>query len=153
MTTNPTDGPIHLHFGLSYANYLVLPRTLMQSMPTGWQERIVACLDEMHDAFRHIPQAEAYEVVPGTAHLVNELSNGDLRAAGYSVDWYGGEEPPDDLDPDDLNAWQHKHETDPVYADRDFNEVDPETRVVVPAADPVPHYNRGRTFIAPAPSA
>lgn len=34
-----TNGPIHGFFGLSYSNYLVLPRTLMQSMPVAWQER------------------------------------------------------------------------------------------------------------------
>lgn len=147
---HPTDGPIHTHFGLSYANYLTLPRTLLQSMPIGWQERFVACLDELATAFRHVPQAEAYEVTTGTVHAVSELSDADLNAANCSVDWYGGEEPPAGLDSDDLNEWQHKHETDPVYYDRHFNEIDPDTRVLVPAADPVPHYNRGRTNIAPA---
>ncbi|KPC67323.1 hypothetical protein ADL35_45815, partial [Streptomyces sp. NRRL WC-3753] len=47
-----TDGPIHEWFSLTYSNYLVLPRTLMQSMPTGWQMRMAACLNEMQDAFQ-----------------------------------------------------------------------------------------------------
>jgi hypothetical protein len=149
ISTHPTDGPVHTYFGLTYANYLVIPRTLMQSMPIGWQERMTACLDELHEAFQHIEQAEVYEVVPGVERTVSELSDTELKRTGYSVDWYGGEEPPEGLDTDDLNAWQHKHETEPVYYDRDLDEVDADTRVVLPADDPVPHYNRGRTYVEP----
>ncbi|MGW4803045.1 hypothetical protein [Kitasatospora sp. NPDC004272] len=149
---HPTDGPIQDHFGLSYANYLVLPRTLLQSMPIEWQQRFVDCLGELDAAFQHVPQAEAYEVTPGTQHLANELSDADLRAAGYSVDWYGGQTPPAGMAGEELDAWQAEHERDePVYYDRNFNEVDRETRVLVPGPDPVPHYNRGRTYIEPHP--
>lgn len=42
--------PIHEFFGLSYANYLTLNRTVLQSMPLEWQERFVACLRELDDA-------------------------------------------------------------------------------------------------------
>jgi hypothetical protein len=31
-----TDEPIHLWFGLSYASFFVMPRTVMQSMPAGF---------------------------------------------------------------------------------------------------------------------
>lgn len=44
------DGPVHGWFGLTYASYLVLQRSLMQAMPVEWQERIVACLNELRDA-------------------------------------------------------------------------------------------------------
>jgi hypothetical protein len=54
--------PVHLWFGLTYANYLVLHRSLMQSMPVEWQRRMVRCLAEFEDAFRHIERAEQYEV-------------------------------------------------------------------------------------------
>jgi len=43
--------PIHSWFGLSYANYLVLHRSLLQEMPVGWQRRMVALLDEFWDTF------------------------------------------------------------------------------------------------------
>lgn len=99
---HPTDGPVHTHFGLSYANYLVIPRTLMQSMPIGWQERMVACLDQLAEAFQHIDQAEAYEVVPGVERTVSELSDMELERTGCSVDWYGGEEAPDVATAEDL---------------------------------------------------
>lgn len=44
------DGPVHTWFELTYANYLVLHRTVLQSMPGEWQERFVACLMELQDA-------------------------------------------------------------------------------------------------------
>lgn len=46
--------PIHLWFNLTYANYLTIPRSLLQSMPHGWQERFVACLEELQFAFDHL---------------------------------------------------------------------------------------------------
>ena len=43
-------GEIHNYFELSYANFLVLPRTVMMDMPTEWQKKFVALLDELDDA-------------------------------------------------------------------------------------------------------
>jgi hypothetical protein len=40
---------IHTWFGLTYSNYLVLPRAVLQSMPDEWQEKFVACLDELRE--------------------------------------------------------------------------------------------------------
>jgi len=40
---------IHNFFGLSYANYLVLPRSVLQSMPDDWQEEFVRLLLDIHD--------------------------------------------------------------------------------------------------------
>lgn len=42
-------------FGLSYASFLVLPRVLMQDMPTEWQERMAVLLNEHDDAFPNQP--------------------------------------------------------------------------------------------------
>jgi hypothetical protein len=140
---------IHKHFGLSYASYLVLSRTLLQSMPDLWQTEFVALLDVLYEAFRHVPQAEAYEVTAGTEHIVNELGFDLLEEAGITEDWYG-EEVPTDLSPEDLAGWKADHEKDaPTYYDRDGRELDPNERVFLPAADPVPHYDRGRTRIEP----
>lgn len=129
MNENPTDGPIHTWFGLSYCNYQVLPRTLMQSMPTAWQERMVACLEELHDAFQHVPQAEVYDVIASTEHIVDEMSPAELERAGIDVD-----------DPDGAPRYHLR---------RDGTELEGQDRVLLPAADPVPHYNRGRTYIEP----
>jgi len=43
--------PIHDYFSLSYANYLVLPRTVLQSMPNEWQEKFVELLEEIPEMF------------------------------------------------------------------------------------------------------
>lgn len=51
---DPHGDDIHGWFGLTYANYLVLPRSVLQSMPGEWQERFVACLGELHDAYAHL---------------------------------------------------------------------------------------------------
>lgn len=60
------DGPIHDWFGLTYANYLVLHRTVLQSMPGEWQDRFVACLTELDHACRraNVPQPDGYRVQP-----------------------------------------------------------------------------------------
>lgn len=46
--------PIHLWFGLTYANYLVIPRSVLQSMPQPWQAGFCELLGEMHEAFGHL---------------------------------------------------------------------------------------------------
>lgn len=47
--------PIHGWFGLSYSNYLVLPRSVLQSAPIELQERITACLNELVEEFGDEP--------------------------------------------------------------------------------------------------
>lgn len=42
-----TKEAIHEYFGLSYANYLVLPRVVLQSMPDAWQEEFVRLLEQI----------------------------------------------------------------------------------------------------------
>ena len=41
------DDFIHSFFGLSYAHYLVLPRSVLQSMPAKWQKKFVKLLNEI----------------------------------------------------------------------------------------------------------
>jgi len=148
--THPTDGPVNLWFSLSYCNYLVLPRSFMQSMPIEWQERMVACLEEMQDAFDGVPQAEGYKVEAATEHEVCDLDERQMKELGITEDWYRGETPPEGLDEQDLAEWQNEHEDPdgPVYH-QDGEELDPHQFVMVPTSDPVPHYNRGRTYIEP----
>lgn len=40
---------IHMYFGLTYAEYLVIPRSVLQSMPEEWQFKFVKLLDELDD--------------------------------------------------------------------------------------------------------
>lgn len=148
--TNPTDGPVHDWFGLSYSNYLVMHRTLMQSMPTSWQERMVACLEEIHDAFAHLDHPEAFTVQAATEHQVSDLTDAQQKQLGITADWLNGALPPEHLAGDERREWEIKHEdpNGPVYH-QDGRELDRQERVLLPAPDPIPHYNRGRTYIEP----
>lgn len=40
---------IHSWFGLSYASYLVLPRSVLQSMPDEWQVKFVELVEQISD--------------------------------------------------------------------------------------------------------
>ena len=46
------DDYIHTYFGLSYASYLVLPRSILQSMPSKWQKDFVKLLNELNKTCR-----------------------------------------------------------------------------------------------------
>ncbi|MDE3022957.1 MAG: hypothetical protein KGI54_14055 [Pseudomonadota bacterium] len=43
------SGPIHYWFGLTYSSYLVLPRSILQSMPIEWQRKFVDLLEEAQE--------------------------------------------------------------------------------------------------------
>jgi hypothetical protein len=133
---------VHTFFGLSYANYLVVPRTLLQSMPDQWQQRFTGILSEMQEAFGHVPQAAAYKVTAAEAREPGELSPQQLTAAGTGKD----EQPCED-----------DHEHDPggclpavTYTDLGTGrELHPGETVLLPVPDPVPTYDRGRTRLEP----
>jgi hypothetical protein len=52
--------PVHCYFELSYANYLVIPRTALQSMPLEWQKRFIECMEQLDEA---IDWRQNYEVI------------------------------------------------------------------------------------------
>jgi hypothetical protein len=54
--------PIHAWFELSYAQYLTIPRSILQSMPQEWQERFVKCLEELDETFDWRPSEGRYWV-------------------------------------------------------------------------------------------
>ena len=54
--------PIHTWFELSYAQYLTIPRSVLQSMPEEWQERFVKCLQELDDRIDWRPPRGRYWV-------------------------------------------------------------------------------------------
>lgn len=53
---------IHEWFELSYAQYLTIPRSIMEAMPDEWQERMAACLRELDDTFDWRPKEGRYWV-------------------------------------------------------------------------------------------
>lgn len=125
---------IHKHFGLSYANYLVIPRTFLQSMPDWWQTPFVALLERMEEAFAHVPQADVYDVTAGKENLLRDMTESELFAAGVEV-----------TGDDELG-----HGPDTVYRSiATGEEVDGDSYGFMPGADPVPAYDRGRARVEP----
>jgi hypothetical protein len=135
--TDLTGTDIHTWFGLTYSNYLVLPRTLLQSMPRGWQERFVVMLEELQAAFAHIETAECYKVDAATEHELGELDDAQLRALGITR-----HDDCEHLAGDDCDCRA-------TYSSAERNDMDRSERVLIPCADPVPHYRRGRTHVEP----
>ena len=56
------NAPVHGFFGLSYAAYLVVPRSILQSMPVEWQRRFVICLTEAEEKISWPQHGEEIEV-------------------------------------------------------------------------------------------
>lgn len=54
--------PIHLWFELSYAQYLTVPRSVMQAMPVEWQRKIAILLSEMDNTIDWRPKQGRYWV-------------------------------------------------------------------------------------------
>jgi hypothetical protein len=54
------ESPVHAWFALSYASYLVLPRSVMQAMPADWQERAVALMEQVEERFGDLYGANEY---------------------------------------------------------------------------------------------
>jgi len=56
------ESPISYWFELTYAQFLTVPRLVMESMPIEWQEKMVALLEEMDETFDWRPQEGRYWV-------------------------------------------------------------------------------------------
>lgn len=54
------DTPVHDWFELSYAQYLTVPRSIMEAMPVEWQRRMVQCLEELDETFDWRPEEGRY---------------------------------------------------------------------------------------------
>ncbi len=135
-TRQPVD--IHTYFGLSYSNYLVLHRSLLQSMPEQWQHQFTALMAEYESAFEHVEKADCYEVTAAVECEYGDLNDADMQALGITC--------PDAPDGGDEDAdWE------PRFYDKDGTEHESWESLLVPrpGGDPVPHYNRGRTRIEP----
>ena len=56
------DGAIHKEFGLTYASFLVLPRTFLMDMPTKWQDEFVALIRQYNDSVEDLSPDYEYEI-------------------------------------------------------------------------------------------
>lgn len=61
------DPPMDVHtwFSLTYASYLVVNRSILQSMPEPWQHRFTELMLEMQQHFRHIDEPRYHVFVRG----------------------------------------------------------------------------------------
>lgn len=128
---------IHTWFSLTYANYLVLPRSVLQSMPEEWQHRFTAIVDEAQAAFAHLDwpaytvralKREREFITPyqdceecdgeGTVPDGAEFTECATCGGGGEIEESEGQ----------------RYETDDEAGYRN---------------DPIPHYNRGRTRLTP----
>lgn len=68
------DDPIHNWFSLTYANYLVVQRSVMCAMPYEWQQKMVALLDEMYETIdaEKIPQQFRVNAVNAKGKFVKD---------------------------------------------------------------------------------
>lgn len=141
MAEHIPHGLIHDWFGLSYAAYLVINRSVLQSMPLDWQERFVGCLRELHESFGNL-EDPSYNVqclrreqelifVPepcwkcgGEGVLLEPCGDVDIAEECDECDGSGGV----------ADTGEHRYETPEEVGFR---------------LDPIPHYNRGRTRIEP----
>jgi hypothetical protein len=127
------DEPVHLMFGLSYAQYLVLNRTLLQSMPVEWQRKFCPLVEELWDSFVDVESAPEYTVLclaREREHIGWELceaceGEGEIVADGVTV---GPCEECDGKGQFDADRWETHVETGTI-------------------TDPIPPYSRGRTRV------
>lgn len=123
---------IHTWFNLTYANYLVVPRSVLQSMPEDWQHRFVACLREMEDAFGHLDWP-VYDVRT-LAREPEVIGHEECFSCGGNG-WIGDPELTcAECDGEGEVEIDHRYETPEEVGFR---------------LDPIPHYNRGRTKLEP----
>lgn len=58
----PLEDPLDEWFELSYAQYLTIPRSVLQSMPAEWKERFAKCLTQLDEMIDWRPSEGRYWV-------------------------------------------------------------------------------------------
>lgn len=82
-THGPGADDLHLWWGLSYAQYLTIPRTVMQSMPDEWQGKMAAMLRELDEAIDWRPDNACYFVTLNRLEYDDEQ---DRREKGAEIE-------------------------------------------------------------------
>jgi hypothetical protein len=171
-TREPHPLDIHTWFSLTYANYLVIPRSVLQSMPEDWQHRFTALLGEMDQAFGHLdwPAYEVRALKREREHTMVIVPCGECCGTGRedARDPTPSTEALRDAlrmlaceDPKWVGTlWWNEHVAilggEPCpECNGEMLVEDPEgSRYETPEEvgfrdDPIPHYNRGRTKLEP----
>ena len=106
-------------------DYLVVPRSLAQSMPLRWQQVFVGLLADLHDAYGHLEWPQ-YQVIPSRYELLADMDEGQLAAAGYVAD----------VDEDGQLVIRDGHERPVIHPHS--------VGALVPVDDPIPGPDTGR---------
>ena len=56
------DGAINKAFGLTYANFLVLPRTFLMDMPLEWQNQFAKLLEQYNESVSDLSPDYEYDI-------------------------------------------------------------------------------------------
>lgn len=121
---------IHGWFGLTYANYLVLPRSVLQSMPEDWQDTFTDCLKQLRKEFGYLDWPH---------YDVRALAREPRLISRQWCEHCDGEG-------EDANGVDCGYCDGKGYTVEDRYETAEEVGI---RTDPIPHYNRGRTKIEP----
>jgi len=70
-----SETPVHDSFGLTYASYLVYPRSVLERMPREWQSRFVLMLGELHDRLEYDEPHYTVHARKNGAFIKDELRN------------------------------------------------------------------------------
>lgn len=62
------DGPMHEWFGLSYASYLTIPRTIIQSMSHAWQDNLRRLIEAVPECLDLEGNKLEYQVLKRDTH-------------------------------------------------------------------------------------
>lgn len=84
-----SSAPLHDYFATQRpgadANYVVLPRSLVEAMPLPWQQHMTYLLSEFHQAFSHVTWP-VYRVQPSRHEQLTDLDEEQLAEVGYLVE-------------------------------------------------------------------
>jgi hypothetical protein len=110
-------------------DFLVVPRSLAQSMPLRWQQVFVGLLADLHDAYGDLTWPE-YNVIPSRWERLADLDEEQLAAVGLHAE----------LGP----------EGELEFFDATENPAPADKRVLAPVDDPLPPAKAGRVPPRPA---
>lgn len=80
--------PVHDWFELSYAQYLTIPRSVMEAMPKDWQVRMVECLEQLDETIDWRPKGDTrYRCGLWSQHEVWEEDGGEDEDGEPSGRW------------------------------------------------------------------
>ena len=89
MRPQPPASPLHDYLASPHPGtpegYVVLPKSLVGTMPLQWQHAMVQILAEFHGAFAHLDWPE-YRVVPSRREKLVNLDEEQLAEAGYLME-------------------------------------------------------------------